>query len=94
MGSAFYPEYQAEKLDGDMKKIRGMLETMQELVALENLVGRWKKEPQDDIQREYQNFFDEVIGANLPLLQDYCKDEDDVFWKDIEENGRTILLME
>lgn len=37
-----------------MKKIRGMLETMQELVALENLVGRWKKEPQDDIQREYR----------------------------------------
>ena len=78
----------------DVKKIRGMLETMQELVALENLVGRWKKEPQDDIQREYQNFFDEVIGANLKLLQNYCRDEDDMFWKDIEENGRTILLME
>ena len=93
-GPRFIRSIKLTKLDGDMKKIRGMLETMQELVALENLVGRWKKEPQDDIQREYQNFFDEVIGANLPLLQDYCKDEDDVFWKDIEENGRTILLME
>ena len=93
-GPRFIRSIKLTKLDGDMKKIRGMLETMQELVALENLVGRWKKEPQDDIQREYQNFFDEVIGANLPLLQDYCRDEDDMFWKDIEENGRTILLME
>ena len=93
-GLPFIRSIKLTRLDGDMKKIRGMLETMQELVALENLVGRWKKEPQDDIQREYQNFFDEVIGANLPLLQDYCKDEDDVFWKDIEENGQTILLME
>lgn len=93
-GPRFIRSIKLTKLDGDMKKIRGMLETMQELVALENLVGRWKKEPQDDIQREYQNFFDEVIGANLPLLQNYCRDEDDMFWKDIEENGRTILLME
>lgn len=93
-GPRFIRSIKLKKLDGDMKKIRGMLETMQELVALENLVGRWKKEPQDDIQREYQNFFDEVIGANLKLLQNYCRDEDDMFWKDIEENGRTILLME
>lgn len=93
-GPRFIRSIKLTKLDGDMKKIRGMLETMQELVALESLVGRWKKEPQNDIQREYQNFFDEEIGANLPLLQDYCRDEDDVFWKDIEENGRTILLME
>ena len=93
-GPRFIRSIKLKKLDGDMKKIRGMLETMQELVALENLVGRWKKEPQDDIQQEYQNFFNEVIGANLPLLQDYCRDEDDMFWKDIEENGRTILLME
>ena len=93
-GPRFIRSIKLTKLDGDMKKIRGMLETMQELVALENLVGRWKKEPQNDIQREYQNFFDEVIGANLKLLQNYCRDEDDMFWKDIEENGRTILLME
>lgn len=93
-GPRFIRSIKLTKLDGDMKKIRGMLETMQELVALEGLVGRWKEDPQDDIQREYRDFFDEVIGANLPLLQDYCKDEDDVFWKDIEENGRTILLME
>ena len=64
------------------------------LVILYIVAELLKKEPQDDIQREYQNFFDEVIGANLPLLQDYCRDEDDMFWKDIEENGRTILLME
>lgn len=93
-GPRFIRSIKLTKLDGDMKKIRGKLETMQELVALENLVGRWKKEPQNDIQREYQNFFDEVIGANLKLLQNYCRDEDDMFWKDIEENGRTILLME
>lgn len=93
-GPRFIRSIKLKKLDGDMKKIRGMLETMQELVALENLVGRWKEDPQDDIQREYRDFFDNEIGANLPLLQDYCKDEDDVFWKDIEENGRTILLME
>lgn len=93
-GPRFIRSIKLKKLDGDMKKIRGMLETMQELVALEGLVGRWKEDPQDDIQREYRDFFDNEIGANLPLLQDYCKDEDDVFWKDIEENGRTILLME
>lgn len=93
-GPRFIRSIKLTKLDGDMKKIRGMLETMQELVALEGLVGRWKEDPQDDIQREYRDFFDNEIGANLPLLQDYCKDEDDVFWKDIEENGRTILLME
>ena len=93
-GPRFIRSIKLTKLDGDMKKIRGMLETMQELVALEGLVGRWKEDPQDDIQREYRDFFDNEIGANLPLLQNYCKDEDDVFWKDIEENGRTILLME
>lgn len=93
-GPRFIRSIKLKKLDGDMKKIRGMLETMQELVALEGLVGRWKEDPQDDIQREYRDFFDNEIGANLPLLQNYCKDEDDVFWKDIEENGRTILLME
>lgn len=93
-GPYFIRSIKLTRLDGDMKKIRGMLETMQELVALEGLVGRWKEDPQDDIQREYRDFFDNEIGANLPLLQDYCKDEDDVFWKDIEENGRTILLME
>ena len=64
------------------------------LVILYIVAELLKKEPQDDIQREYQNFFDEVIGANLKLLQNYCRDEDDMFWKDIEENGRTILLME
>lgn len=93
-GPRFIRSIKLKKLDGDMKKIRGMLETMQELVALEGLVGRWKEDPQDDIQREYRDFFDNEISANLPLLQNYCKDEDDVFWKDIEENGRTILLME
>lgn len=93
-GPRFIRSIKLTKLDGDMKKIRGMLETMQELVALEGLVGRWKEDPQDDIQREYRDFFDNEISANLPLLQNYCKDEDDVFWKDIEENGRTILLME
>ena len=61
-----------------------MFETMQELVALENLVGRWKKEPQNDIQREYQNFFDEVIGANLKLLQNYCRDEMICFGKTLK----------
>ena len=64
------------------------------LVILYIVAELLKKEPQDDIQREYQNFFDEVIGASLKLLQNYCRDEDDMFWKDIEENGRTILLME
>lgn len=93
-GPRFIRSIKLTRLDGDMKKIQGMLEAMQELVALEGLVGRWKENPQDDIQREYRDFFDDVIGENLPLLQDYCKDEDDAFWKDIEENGRTILLME
>lgn len=82
------------KLDDDMRKLKGMLAALKELVALENLVGRKKADPQNDIMEEYQRFFDEVINANLPMLQDYCKDEDDAFWQDVQENGKTILLLE
>lgn len=83
-----------KKLDNDMYKIKGMLETMQELVRLESWISHEKNNTETDMLAEYQKFFDSVIVPNLPTLKNYCKDEDDQFWESVEQNGNTILLME
>ena len=42
---------------------------------------------------EYHEFFEQMIQPNIALLQGCSKDEDEAFWKDVEENGNVILVM-
>lgn len=82
-----------ETMDGYMQKLQGLIKAEQEAVQLECEVARLLNDSVVDAVDEYHEFFEQMIQPNIALLQGCSKDEDEAFWKDVEENGNVILVM-
>ena len=82
-----------EPLDGYMQKLQGLIKAEQEAVQLECEVAQLLNDSVVDAVDEYHEFFEQMIQPNIALLQGCSKDEDEAFWKDVEENGNVILVM-
>lgn len=82
-----------ETMDGYMQKLQGLIKAEQEAVQLECEVAQLLNDSVVDAVDEYQEFFEQMIQPNIALLQGCSKDEDEAFWKDVEENGNVILVM-
>lgn len=82
-----------ETMDGYMQKLQGLIKAEQEAVQLECEVAQLLNDSVVDAVDEYHEFFEQMIQPNIALLQGCSKDEDEAFWKDVEENGNVILVM-
>ena len=82
-----------ETMDGYMQKLQGLIKAEQEAVQLECEVAQLLNDSVADAVDEYHEFFEQMIQPNIALLQGCSKDEDEAFWKDVEENGNVILVM-
>lgn len=82
-----------ETMDGYMQKLQGLIKAEQEAVQLECEVAQLLNDSVVDAADEYHEFFEQMIQPNIALLQGCSKDEDEAFWKDVEENGNVILVM-
>lgn len=82
-----------ETMDGYMQKLQGLIKAEQEAVQLEYEVAQLLNDSVVDAVDEYHEFFEQMIQPNIALLQGCSKDEDEAFWKDVEENGNVILVM-
>lgn len=82
-----------ETMDGYMQKLQGLIKAEQEAVQLECEVAQLLNDSVVDVVDEYHEFFEQMIRPNIALLQGCSKDEDEAFWKDVEENGNVILVM-
>lgn len=82
-----------ETMDGYMQKLHGLIKAEQEAVQLECEVAQLLNDSVVDAVDEYHEFFEQMIQPNIALLQGCSKDEDEAFWKDVEENGNVILVM-
>lgn len=82
-----------ETMDGYMQKLQGLIKAEQEAVQLECEVAQLLNDSVVDAVDEYHEFFEQMIQPNIVLLQGCSKDEDEAFWKDVEENGNVILVM-
>lgn len=82
-----------ETKDGYMQKLQGLIKAEQEAVQLECEVAQLLNDSVVDAVDEYHEFFEQMIQPNIALLQGCSKDEDEAFWKDVEENGNVILVM-
>lgn len=82
-----------ETMDGYMQKLQGLIKAEQEAVQLECEVAQLLNDSVVDAVDEYHEFFEQIIQPNIALLQGCSKDEDEAFWKDVEENGNVILVM-
>ena len=82
-----------ETMDGYMQKLQGLIKAEQEAVQLECEVAQLLNDSVVDAVDEYHEFFEQMIQPNIALLQACSKDEDEAFWKDVEENGNVILVM-
>lgn len=82
-----------ETMDGYMQKLQGLIKAEQEAVQLECEVAQLLNDSVVDAVDEYHEFFEQMIQPNISLLQGCSKDEDEAFWKDVEENGNVILVM-
>lgn len=82
-----------ETMDGYMQKLQGLIKAEQEAVQLECEVAQLLNDSVVDAVDEYHEFFERMIQPNIALLQGCSKDEDEAFWKDVEENGNVILVM-
>lgn len=82
-----------ETMDGYMQKLQGLIKAEQEAVQLECEVAQLLNDSVVDAVDEYHEFFEQMIQPNIALLQGCSKDEDESFWKDVEENGNVILVM-
>lgn len=82
-----------ETMDGYMQKLQGLIKAEQEAVQLECEVAQLLNDSVVDAVDEYHEFFEQMIQPNIALLQGCSKDEDEAFWKDVEENGNVILGM-
>ena len=82
-----------ETMDGYMQKLQGLIKAEQEAVQLECEVAQLLNDSVVDAVDEYHEFFEQMIQPNIALLQGCSKDEDEAFWKDVEENGDVILVM-
>ena len=80
-------------MDGYMQKLQGLIKAEQEAVQLECEVAQLLNDSVVDAVDEYHEFFEQMIQPNIALLQGCSKDEDEAFWKDVEENGNVILVM-
>ena len=82
-----------ETMVGYMQKLQGLIKAEQEAVQLECEVAQLLNDSVVDAVDEYHEFFEQMIQPNIALLQGCSKDEDEAFWKDVEENGNVILVM-
>ena len=82
-----------ETMDGYMQKLQGLIKAEQEAVQLECEVAQLLNDSVVEAVDEYHEFFEQMIQPNIALLQGCSKDEDEAFWKDVEENGNVILVM-